>query len=242
MNSTSTLAASGASSAHDSGSTGATASVAADAAVVVKPPRTRRTPRTKTASHVAAPTVLATSPQSFMGAQPVGEPAPQDQALSAGKAFSKGAASMGSQRVKAQVQEQLGSARALAQRTQSGVVRVAQGIKNTSIGALLVFMANLPQFFEPVLFVMANSKMLGKAALHVFAPLALAWYAAQLSPVLRDSLFSSPNMGMKMLGSVSLYALSSFTWMMGWLFTSSVFRGIGSQLSAFEKVGEQQSV
>lgn len=123
---------------------------------------------------------------------------------------------------------------------QSMSIATAIGFKNTIVGAMLVFLAGLPQFFDPIQFVLANSKTLGKAALHTFAPLVLAWYVAQVSPVLRESLFSDPSFIMKSIGVFSLYALASLTWMLGWMFTRSIFSGLASQVQAFEQVGQAQ--
>ena len=228
MNASSTPGASVAPPTDTPAGLGSVSSVSSE--VAAKPRRTRRTsapvPSAALVKSEATTAVPAASGPTEMNA-------PQD--LGADKAFAKGSASM-----KSQVKEQLGSMNQTLQRTQNSLQNLARGVKNTSVGAMLVFMSNLPQFFEPILFVMANTKTLGKAALHVLAPLALAWYAAQLSPVLRESLFSNPSVGMKMLGSVSLYALASFTWMMGWLFTRSVVSGLSSQLNAFAQVGERQ--
>lgn len=141
---------------------------------------------------------------------------------------------------KARMTKQMQGTKDSLARVQTTTMHIALGIKNTFIGAMLVFLSGLPQFFEPIQFVISNMRTLGKAALHTFAPLVLAWYVAQVSPVLRDSLFSDPSMLMKLFGAFSLYALASLTWMLGWMFARSIFSGVVAQFSAFEQVGQQQ--
>jgi hypothetical protein len=110
-------------------------------------------------------------------------------------------------------------------------------LRNASIGALLVFLSHLPIFLEPVLFVMTNIRMLGRAMLHVVGPLALAWYAAQTSPLLRETLFSMDGFTFKFLGAACLFVFSCLSWMFGWLMVRHLFGGFSSTVQRFADVG-----
>jgi hypothetical protein len=122
------------------------------------------------------------------------------------------------------------------------VMDMTQDLRNASIGALLVFLSNLPIFFEPVLFVMNHTKMLSRALLHVVGPLALAWYAAQTSPVLREYLFSSEFFAVKIMGAAALFIFTCLTWMFAWLSARHIFNSASSMVQQFADVGANHTV
>lgn len=123
----------------------------------------------------------------------------------------------------------------------TSATNVFDGMKNAMLGAMLVFLAGLPQFFTPIQFVISNIKTLSFAALHVLGPISLGWYVAQTSPLLRDSLFSDPSIWMKVIGLSSLYSLSLFTWFLSWMFAKTLFSGISAQINSFAEIGQKQA-
>jgi hypothetical protein len=122
------------------------------------------------------------------------------------------------------------------------VMDMTQDLRNASIGALLVFLANLPIFFEPVLFVMNHTKMLSRALLHVAGPLALAWYAAQTSPVLLEYLFSSEFFAVKIMGAAALFVFTCLTWMFAWLSARHILNSASGMVQQFADVGASHTV
>lgn len=111
--------------------------------------------------------------------------------------------------------------------------------RNISVGAMMALLSELPQFFAPLMFVITHLGTLATAALHVIMPLAMSYYAAMNSPVLRESLFTSDLMGMKVFGAVSLFAFSGLSWIACWMTARSLAAGVGRQLTSFEALGEK---
>lgn len=114
-------------------------------------------------------------------------------------------------------------------------------VKNTFIGGTLVFLSNLPRFFDPILFVFANIGILSRAALHTLAPVLMAWLAIQNSPVFNETFLSSHLYTIKFIGLFSLYTMSAFTWMTGLMLLSSFYKGLSGILRGFERIGAEQT-
>lgn len=114
-------------------------------------------------------------------------------------------------------------------------------VKNTFIGGTLVFLSNLPRFFDPILFVFANIGILSRAVLHTLAPVLMAWLAIQNSPVFNETFLSSHLYTIKFIGLFSLYTMSAFTWMTGLMLISSFYKGLSGILRGFERIGAEQT-
>lgn len=114
-------------------------------------------------------------------------------------------------------------------------------VKNTFIGGTLVFLSNLPRFFDPILFVFANLGILSRAALHTLAPVLISWLAIQNSPVFNETFLSSNLYTIKFIGLFSLYTMSAFTWMTSLMLLSSFYKGLATILRGFERIGAEQT-